>query len=39
MRKTLARTITLKQAKELIGMGDEKFREMMEELKELERGR
>ncbi|ASJ12243.1 DUF1858 domain-containing protein [Thermococcus thioreducens] len=39
MRKTLARTITLKQAKELIGMGDEKFREMMEELKELEEDR
>ena len=37
MRKTLARTITLKQAKKLIGMSDEKFREMMEELKELEK--
>ncbi|QDA31174.1 DUF1858 domain-containing protein [Thermococcus indicus] len=38
MRKTLARTITLKQAKELIGMSDEKFKEMMEELKALETG-
>ena len=37
MRKTLARTITLKGAKRLIGMSDEKFREMMEELKALER--
>ncbi|WP_258084592.1 DUF1858 domain-containing protein [Thermococcus thermotolerans] len=38
MRKTLARTITLKQAKELIGMSDEKFKEMMQELKALEKG-
>ncbi|GAB6102120.1 DUF1858 domain-containing protein [Thermococcus atlanticus] len=38
MRKTLARTITLKQAKELIGMGDERFEEMMKELKALEEG-
>lgn len=38
MRKTLARTITLKQAKELIGMSDERFRAMMEELKALEKG-
>ncbi|MBC7094187.1 MULTISPECIES: DUF1858 domain-containing protein [Thermococcus] len=37
MRKTLARTVTLKQAKKLIGMNDEKFREMMEELKKLEK--
>ncbi|ASJ02882.1 hypothetical protein A3L09_06225 [Thermococcus profundus] len=35
MRKTLARTITLKGAKRLIGMSDERFREMMEELKGL----
>ncbi|KUH33627.1 hypothetical protein APY94_05385 [Thermococcus celericrescens] len=39
MRKTLARTITLRQAKKLIGMSDEKFKEMMEELKGLEEGR
>ncbi|MBP1912116.1 DUF1858 domain-containing protein [Thermococcus stetteri] len=39
MRKTLARTVTLGQAKKLIGMSDEKFREMMEELKGLEEGR
>lgn len=39
MRKTLARTITLRGAKKLIGMSDEKFREMMEELKGLEEGR
>ncbi|NJE06229.1 DUF1858 domain-containing protein [Thermococcus sp. M36] len=38
MRKTLARTITLKQAKDLIGMSDEKFKEMVEELKALEKG-
>lgn len=37
MRKTLARTITLKDAKRLIGMSDEKFREMMEELRALEK--
>ncbi|WP_297509905.1 DUF1858 domain-containing protein [Thermococcus sp.] len=37
MRKTLARTITLKGAKRLIGMSDEKFREMMAELKALEK--
>lgn len=36
MRKTLARTVTLKQAKKLIGMSDEKFEEMMKELKALE---
>ncbi|ASJ09384.1 hypothetical protein A3L11_09145 [Thermococcus siculi] len=37
MRKTLARTITLKGAKKLLGMSDEKFKAMMEELKALER--
>lgn len=37
MRKTLARTITLRGAKKLIGMSDEKFKEMMKELKELEK--
>jgi len=37
LRKTLARTVTLKQAKKLIGMSDEKFKEMMEELKKLEK--
>lgn len=38
MRKTLARTITLKGgAKRLIGMSDERFRMMMEELKALEK--
>jgi len=37
MRKTLARTITLKGAKRLLGMSDEKFKAMMEELKALER--
>ncbi len=37
MRKTLARTITLKGAKKLIGMSDEKFREMMAELRALEK--
>ncbi|NJE60919.1 DUF1858 domain-containing protein [Thermococcus sp. 21S7] len=37
MRKTLARTITLRDAKRLIGMNDEKFKEMMEELKGLEK--
>ena len=37
MRKTLARTITLKGAKKLIGMSDEKFKEMMKELKEMEK--
>ncbi|WP_297092340.1 DUF1858 domain-containing protein [Thermococcus sp.] len=37
MRKTLARTITLRGAKELIGMSDEKFKEMMAELKALEK--
>ena len=37
MRKTLARTITLRGAKELIGMSDERFREMMAELKALEK--
>ncbi|NJD99299.1 DUF1858 domain-containing protein [Thermococcus sp. LS1] len=36
MRKTLARTVTLRQAKKLLGMSDEKFEEMMEELKKLE---
>lgn len=36
MRKTLARTITLKGAKKLLGMSDDKFREMMAELKALE---
>ena len=36
MRKTLARTITLKGAKRLIGMSDEKFKAMMDELKALE---
>ncbi len=37
MRKTLARTITLRQAKKLIGMSDEKFKEMMAELKAIEK--
>jgi len=37
MRKTLARTITLKGAKKLLGMSDDKFREMMAELKALEK--
>ncbi|CAD5244002.1 DUF1858 domain-containing protein [Thermococcus camini] len=37
MRKTLARTINLRQAKKLIGMSDERFKEMMEELKALEK--
>ncbi|AEK72463.1 hypothetical protein GQS_02810 [Thermococcus sp. 4557] len=37
MRKTLARTITLRGAKKLIGMSDERFKEMMKELKELEK--
>ncbi|NJE75742.1 DUF1858 domain-containing protein [Thermococcus sp. ES12] len=37
MRKTLARTITLKQAKKLLGMSDERFNAMMKELKELEK--
>lgn len=37
MRKTLARTITLRGAKKLIGMSDEKFKEMMKELKEMEK--
>ncbi len=37
MRRTLARTITLKGAKKLLGMSDEKFREMMAELKALEK--
>ncbi|WP_297072741.1 DUF1858 domain-containing protein [Thermococcus sp.] len=37
MRKTLARTITLKGAKKLLGMGDERFREMMTELKALKK--
>jgi TusA-related sulfurtransferase len=37
MRKTLARTVTLKQAKKLIGMSDERFEEMMKELKKLEK--
>ncbi|MCD6372051.1 MAG: DUF1858 domain-containing protein [Thermococcus sp.] len=37
MRKTLARTITLRGAKKLIEMSDEKFKEMMKELKELEK--
>ena len=37
MRKTLARTITLKGAKKLLGMSDEKFREMMAELRTLEK--
>ncbi len=37
MRKTLAKTITLKGAKRLIGMSNEKFREMMAELKALEK--
>ncbi|WP_240912236.1 MULTISPECIES: DUF1858 domain-containing protein [unclassified Thermococcus] len=36
MRKTLARTVTLRQAKKLLGMSDEKFKAMMEELKKLE---
>ncbi|WP_048055035.1 DUF1858 domain-containing protein [Thermococcus onnurineus] len=37
MRKTLARTVTLRQAKKLLGMSDEKFEKMMEELKKLEK--
>lgn len=37
LRKTLARTVTLKQAKKLIGMSDEKFKGMVEELKKLEK--
>ncbi len=37
MRRTLARTITLKGAKKLLGMSDDKFREMMAELKALEK--
>ncbi len=37
MRKTLARTITLRGAKKLLGMSDEKFREMMAELRTLEK--
>ena len=37
MRRTLARTITLKGAKKLLGMSDYKFREMMAELKALEK--
>ena len=37
MRKTLARTITLKGAKKLLGMSDEKFERMMMELKTLEK--
>ncbi|WP_232461013.1 hypothetical protein [Thermococcus radiotolerans] len=37
MRRTLAKTITLKDAKSLLGMSDEKFEKMMEELKELEK--
>ncbi|NJE84597.1 DUF1858 domain-containing protein [Thermococcus sp. CX2] len=36
MRKTLARTVTLRQAKKLLGMSDEKFKATMEELKKLE---
>ncbi|EHR77424.1 hypothetical protein OCC_13156 [Thermococcus litoralis DSM 5473] len=37
MRKTLARTVTLRKAKKLIGMSDERFEEMMKELKALEK--
>ena len=37
MRKTLARTITLRGAKKLLEMSDEKFREMMAELRTLEK--
>ncbi|WP_297480937.1 DUF1858 domain-containing protein, partial [Thermococcus sp.] len=37
MRKTLARTITLRGAKKLLGMSDERFREMMAELKALKK--
>ena len=37
MRKTLARTITLKGAKKLLGMSDEKFERMMTEFKTLEK--
>ncbi|MDV3104566.1 DUF1858 domain-containing protein [Thermococcus waiotapuensis] len=37
MKRTLARTIILKGAKGLIGMSDEKFMEMMAELKRLEK--
>ncbi|MDK2915361.1 MAG: hypothetical protein PWQ79_2276 [Thermococcaceae archaeon] len=37
LRKTLARTVTLRQAKKLIGMSDERFEEMMKELKALEK--
>ena len=37
MRKTLARTISLKKAKKLLGMDGERFEEMMEELKSLKK--
>ena len=37
MRRTLAKTITLKDAKSLLGMSDERFEKMMEELKGLEK--
>ncbi len=37
MRKTLAKTITLEGAKRLLGMSDDKFKEMMAELKALEK--
>ncbi|WP_048147916.1 DUF1858 domain-containing protein [Palaeococcus ferrophilus] len=37
MRKTLARTVTLRQAKKLLGMSDERFNAMMAELKALEK--
>ncbi len=37
MGRTLARTITLKGAKRLLGMSDEKFIEMMNELKGLKK--
>ncbi|USH00183.1 DUF1858 domain-containing protein [Thermococcus argininiproducens] len=37
LRKTLARTITLKEAKKLGNLPDEKFRELLEKLKKLKR--
>lgn len=36
-RRSLAKTITLRKAKELIGMSDGKFEEMMEELRAIKR--
>ncbi|ASA77305.1 DUF1858 domain-containing protein [Thermococcus sp. 5-4] len=37
MRRTLSKTITLRDAKRLLGMSDERFKKMMEELKGLEK--